>query len=323
MKIRKISGFFAAVLLLAGAFGVSAAALDTGVYTGTVTTTYTNPDTGEVDDGGTANAALGEGMCRSATAETGLVEVDADGNIWLTIRLLLQSNCKDVALYTRTDYNTYTKADCSVTAEDAANDSVDYRFQVTDAGVKLKGTMYVNPMGRDVLWYLYIDTTTLAEGSGDFVVTIDPNAKPSAKPAATSTPAAEKPAAATQKPAVQAPAAADAKKTENAKKTDEAKKTEDAKKAEDTKKTDEAKEESAEQTPETQEERIAAAKQRAEERASQRGDDADTAELAPETKDGGVNVPLLVGIAVVVLLAVGGAVYVILKKRGAKKEQQK
>ena len=118
-----------------------------------------------MDDGGTANAALGEGMCRSATAETGFVEVDADGNIWLTIRLLLQSNCKDIAFYTRTDYDSYSQVSYTVTAEDVANDSIDYRFKVSDAGAKLKCTMYVTPMGRDVLWYLYIDTSSLASAS--------------------------------------------------------------------------------------------------------------------------------------------------------------
>lgn len=170
---------------------VPALALDSGVYTGTVTTSYYNPDTGNIDDGGTANAALGEGMCRSATAETGLVEVDKDGSIWLTIRLLLQSNCKNVTFYTRTDYDSYSQASYSVTSEDSANDSIDYRFKVSDAGVKLKCTMYVTPMGRDVLWYLYVETNTLTAGSGDFVVSIDTSTpeEPAAPPAATVPPA--------------------------------------------------------------------------------------------------------------------------------------
>jgi len=31
----------------------------------------------------------------------------------------------------------------------------------------------VTPMGRDVLWYLYLDKSTLTPGNGDFVVNID------------------------------------------------------------------------------------------------------------------------------------------------------
>ncbi len=149
-----------------------ASALSAGIYTGSVTTTYYNPDTGEVDDGGTANAALGEGMCRSATGTTALVECDGKST-WVTIRLLLQSNCSNVAFYTRSGYNSYSKVNYSVMQEDSGNDSIDYRFKVSDAGVKIKGTMYVAPMGRNVLWYLYVNTGSLKSGSGDFVTSID------------------------------------------------------------------------------------------------------------------------------------------------------
>lgn len=177
------------LMLMFCALPAKAAGLEPGVYTGTMVTTYYNPDTGNVDDGGTANAALGEGMCRSATDEACLVEVDQQGNIWITVRLLLQSNCKDVALYTRTGYDSYSQVSYDIMSEDAGNDSIDYRIKVSDAGVKLKGTMYVTPMGRDVLWYLYVDTSTLKEGSGDFVVSIDTSA-----PQEPATPEPESPA---------------------------------------------------------------------------------------------------------------------------------
>ena len=184
MRVKGIGAVLACMVLLCGLTAVSASALEAGVYTANVTTTYYNPDTGNVDDGGTANAALGEGMCRSATDTTGLVEVDQDGTVWVTIRLLLQSNCKNVAFYARNGYDSYAKVSYTKTAEDSEKDSIDYRFKVSDPGVKLKGTMYVNPMGRDVLWYLYVDTATLKSGSGDFVVSIDLDKKdaPAAEP---------------------------------------------------------------------------------------------------------------------------------------------
>lgn len=207
--MKKRLGVMALCLaMLCGLFAMTASAVEPGVYTASVVTTYYNPDTGNVDDGGTANAALGEGMCRSATATTGLVEVDKDGNVWLTIRLLLQSSCKNVAFYTRTGYDSYSQVSYSITSEDAGNDSIDYRFAVTDAGVKLKGTMYVTPMGRDVLWYLYVDTSTLQAGSGDFVVSIDtstPEPEPEQPAQQPETPATqpEKPAVQPEKPAAQ------------------------------------------------------------------------------------------------------------------------
>lgn len=214
------------LMLMLCALPAKAAGLEPGVYTGTMVTTYYNPDTGNVDDGGTANAALGEGMCRSATDEACLVEVDQQGNIWITVRLLLQSNCKDVALYTRTGYDSYSKVSYDIMSEDAGNDSIDYRIKVSDAGVKLKGTMYVTPMGRDVLWYLYVDTSTLKEGSGDFVVSIDTSApqepttlEPEAPASTPSTPATSNPAPST--PSTTAPATPSASDSQDPEETPE------------------------------------------------------------------------------------------------------
>ncbi len=185
MNIKKTIAMGVCLLLLTGLLTTPVLALDSGAYTASVVTSYYNPDTGNVDDGGTSNAALGEGMCRSATDTTALVEVDGD-DIWITIRLLLQSNCKNVTFYTRTDYDNYAKVNYTVTAEDSANDSVDFRFKASDPGVKLKCTMYVTPMGRDVLWYLYLDTSTLTAGSGDFVVNIETSPEESAANSAAS-----------------------------------------------------------------------------------------------------------------------------------------
>jgi len=176
LNIKRWSAAAACLIVITGLMTVPAQALEKGVYTGSVTTSYYNPDTGNIDDGGTANAALGEGMCRSATGATGLVEVEGD-EIWVTIRLLLQSSCKNVTFYTRTAYDSYSQVSYDVIAEDSSADSRDFRFKVSNSGVKIKCTMYVTPMGRDVLWYLYVDTSTLTSGSGDFVVSIDTTAE--------------------------------------------------------------------------------------------------------------------------------------------------
>ncbi len=172
MNLKKIGALLLSAAVFVCMFAVPSMALEKGAYTASVVTSYYNPDTGAVDDGGTANAALGEGMCRSATGQTGLVEYDGK-NTWVTIRLLLQSDCKNVAFYTRSGYNSYSRVNYEVTGENASADSIDYRFRVSDAGVKIKATMYVTPMGRDVVWYLYINTGSLKKGSGDFEVGID------------------------------------------------------------------------------------------------------------------------------------------------------
>ncbi|MBR4015108.1 MAG: hypothetical protein IKI88_02760 [Anaerotignum sp.] len=171
MKLKKFLSMVLGVCMAVVFYAVPAKALDMGVYLGTSTASYYNPDTGEIDDGGTKNAALGEGMCRSATGGKCLLEVDKDGNMWLTVRLLLQSNCKDIKLYTRTGNNTYSQVSYDIVSEDSSQDSVDYRFRVYSTDIQLKATMYVTPMGRDVLWYMTCGGFNL--GSGDFVVSID------------------------------------------------------------------------------------------------------------------------------------------------------
>lgn len=285
----------------------ASAALEAGVYTGTVVTTYYNPDTGEVDDGGTANAALGEGMCRSATATTALVEKDRDGNIWVTIRLLLQSNCSNVAFYTRTGYNSYSKVSYTVMAEDAGNDSIDYRFKVTDAGVKIKGTMYVAPMGRDVLWYLYVDTSTLRSGSGDFEVSIDLST-----PAATSTPAstttttAQKPAS-TQKPASSQTSTA----TKPASTTTAANNTSDTQdgQAEDP-------EENTDGEDQTLEEEVADPEEILETEEEEQPEEEDPGEEQPEEEEASHSTGSVAAVIIILVLIAAGVVVYFVKKKG-------
>ena len=224
MKLKKIGVM---LLCMAGAMALmcmgASAAVSPGVYTASMVTSYYNLDTGNVDDGGTANAALGEGMCRSATDKTALVEVDKDGNVWVTVRLLLQSNCSNIQLYKRSGYDSYSAASHEITAEDSGKDSIDYRIKVSEPGQKLKCTMYVSPMGRDVLWYLYVDTSTLKEGSGDFAVSIDLDAIKAAQempkteqPAETAKPAETTKPAETAKPAETTKPAETAKPAESA-----------------------------------------------------------------------------------------------------------
>ncbi|MCT4542689.1 MAG: hypothetical protein N4A63_04000 [Vallitalea sp.] len=144
-------------------------AIEDGAYKVTVNTSYYNPDTNKIDDGGTANAALGEGMCRSATNIEGLVEKSGD-ECFVTIRLLLQSNTKDVKFYYRTGFDEYEELTYDIIAENGIEDSIDYRFKVKDPFKSIKATMYVTPMGRETLWYILLDEETLSTDTGDFIV---------------------------------------------------------------------------------------------------------------------------------------------------------
>ena len=159
-------------------------ALSPGVYVGSNNTTYYNPDTGQIDDGGTKDAEKGTSMSRSATGQACLLEIDAKGHMWLTVRLLQQSKCSNVHLFTRTGNNKYTEQSYEVTASNSGNDSVDYRFRVTEIPAHLKATMYVSPIERDVVWFMACDG--FKAGSGDFKVLIDESAAKAAAPGGSS-----------------------------------------------------------------------------------------------------------------------------------------
>lgn len=209
---KKLIAILTMAVFLMGVLVQPALALDFGVYTASTTTNYLNPDTGVTEDGGTQNVELGEGMCRSAVDQTALIEVDADGNIYVTMRMLLYSNLSKIKFYTQAKSGgSYSAVSASITAEDAANDSADFRFKVPKAGCNVKTTMYVAPMGRDVTFFWNVNAGTAKAGSGDFVVNIDLNAKPKAEePAAPATAAPAKSEAAQ-------PAAASTSHTDTAK----------------------------------------------------------------------------------------------------------
>ena len=177
MQLKRMMAAALCLLLACSLLVLPAAAADFGAYTANVVVSYTNPDTGEIDDlTDAANSALGEGMCISATGKTALVETDRSGNTWVTIRLLMQSNCSNIRFAARVGYNEYQEIGYTESGYGMdGDDSIDYRMNVWSEDTVFKCSMYVTPMGRDVVWYLYLDTGSLKSGGGDFNVMIDLN----------------------------------------------------------------------------------------------------------------------------------------------------
>lgn len=169
MKQKIAAGVFALMLVCTSA---GAADLQNGTYVANTETLYINPDTGVTDDSGN-NPEIGEGMCRSAVADSALIEQTDDGT-YVTIRMLLSSNVKQVVFsvqQTVGDASSYQTVTPEITAENAALDSTDYRFAVPAADSYIRCSMYVTPMSRDVMFYLYVDAATAQAGASDFVAT--------------------------------------------------------------------------------------------------------------------------------------------------------
>jgi hypothetical protein len=195
----RIATRFALALICAfavcDAMTFAAFAAEDGAYLAATNTYYLNPDTGVTDDGGSKNAAIGEGMCRSVIYEKALVEIE-DGKIYATVRVQLVSNMGAIKFTVQQkpgDPASYASVSPRVIAEDAGADTADYRFQVPAVNSYIGCSTYVTPMGRDVKFYMNL-SDDLAAGSGDFVVSVKPKAA-QAEPAADDAGTAEEKAA--------------------------------------------------------------------------------------------------------------------------------
>jgi hypothetical protein len=194
--IRPLAALLRALLLcaalLAATAPLAAFAADDGVYLAATNTYYLNPDTGVTDDGGSKNAAIGEGMCRSVIYEKALVEIE-DGKVYATVRVQLVSNMGAIKFTVQQkagDPASYASVSPRIIAEDAGADTADYRFALPSVTGYIGCSTYVTPMGRDVKFYMNL-SSSLTAGSGDFVVSVKPAAASVPEPAADREPAPE------------------------------------------------------------------------------------------------------------------------------------
>ena len=170
--------------LMAGITSVSVLAASNGIYTATATSHYRHPTTGVIEDsGGEGSAVLGQSMTDSALNKSALVEVDANGNTWVTIRLNLMDNIQSPKF--QVDGSSVS---ATLMQEDYSNNTADYRMKVNSENSIIRCNMYVVPMGREVIFYITVGN--LKSGSGDFITSItveepEPTPKPTPEPTQT------------------------------------------------------------------------------------------------------------------------------------------
>jgi hypothetical protein len=157
----------AAVLLILPVSGVSASALDAGAYVAVAVPHYQHPVTGAVEDAGN-NPPLGQSMCESTLYPQALIEKDAKGGIYATLRLNLMDNIENISFRTqKAGKGSYQGAPAAVTQEDLRNNRSDFRIRIPGENVVVRVTFFVKPMGRDVIFY--VTFKGLKGGKGDFV----------------------------------------------------------------------------------------------------------------------------------------------------------
>lgn len=155
--------------LVAGITAIPTYAVSNGIYTATATPHYKHPKTGVIEDSGGSNSAvLGQSMTESATDTHALVEVDSDGTTYITIRLKLMDNITNPTF--RVDDNDVS---ATLMQEDYTYNTADYRMRVNNENSIIRCSMYVVPMGRNVIFYITV--SDLQSGSGDFVTSITVN----------------------------------------------------------------------------------------------------------------------------------------------------
>ena len=167
---RTLAGFLTAMVLLAAGIGFSAvpAKAESGtVYTCAVHGSYAHPVTGVIEDsGGQASYATGQGMVESAIADTGILEVTASGGYYLTIRMSLMDITSNHSFWVQTVGDSgWSSPALGVTGNgtDSNGSTADICIQVPSENCVVRGSMYVQPMGREVIFYLY--PSDFAEGN--------------------------------------------------------------------------------------------------------------------------------------------------------------
>ena len=169
---RALCSMVVMLALMAGITSIPALAASNGIYTATATSHYKHPTTGVIEDsGGEGSYVLGQSMTESALNKAALVEVDPQGNTYVTVRLNLMDNIQSPQFQVDGSRNgNFSAVSATVMQEDFTENTTDFRMQVPDENTIIRCNMYVIPMGRDVIFYITVGD--LKSGSGDFIASV-------------------------------------------------------------------------------------------------------------------------------------------------------
>ena len=197
---RALCSMVVMLALMAGITSIPALAASNGIYTATATSHYKHPTTGVIEDsGGEGSYVLGQSMTDSALNKAALVEVDPQGNTYVTVRLNLMDNIQNPQFQVDGSRNgNFSAVSATVMQEDFTENTTDFRMQVPDENAIIRCNMYVIPMGRDVIFYITVGD--LKSGSGDFIASVkveQPAQEPEPEQSDTSASAVQTPASST------------------------------------------------------------------------------------------------------------------------------
>lgn len=138
-------------------------ALEDGAYLVARKTSYADPRTGKIPDGGSpSNEALGDSMANGIIEKQLLVE-QVNGATYVTIGFGLMSNVNNVRLKLDDQPIAFTKTGSSTRDGDRVDH---FRFQVSSLSQLVSPTIYVAPMGRDVTFFIQLNPANITAGTG-------------------------------------------------------------------------------------------------------------------------------------------------------------
>ena len=149
-----------ALTMLAGFPAAKAYAASGNVYTCTINRCYAHPVTGVIEDsGGEASYATGQGMVEGCVYSGGILEVTDDGAYYLTIRMSLMDYTSGHSFLVQnvgdSDWTAPSEIGVTANGTDSNGTTADVCMRVPSENCIVRGTMYVEPMGRNVVFYVY------------------------------------------------------------------------------------------------------------------------------------------------------------------------
>ena len=149
-----------AITLMAGFPAVKAYAASGTVYSCVINRCYRHPITKVIEDSGGENSyATGQGMVEGCVYSNGILEVTDDGAYYLTIRMSLMDYTSGHSFKVQNvgDSGWSTPSEIGITGNgsDSNGTTADVCMRVPSENCIVRGEMYVEPMGRNVIFYLY------------------------------------------------------------------------------------------------------------------------------------------------------------------------
>lgn len=127
------------------------------VYSCQIVPSYKHPVTGNVEDsGGASSYATGQGMVESVMGTSGMLEETESGAYYLTVRMsLMDMTSKHTFQVQKRGDSHWNPVSATVTGNgsDKNGKTSDFCFSVPDKNSIVRASMYVEPMGRNVVFY--------------------------------------------------------------------------------------------------------------------------------------------------------------------------